>query len=930
MKKSVKNAISLILALVMVLGAIPVSPAVNAGSPPANFIMDYAIDGDYVDVTLTFKDCAGLYSLDLLVNYDNTVLNCVSTKLSYDVKTEYNNEYEYMDNVAYKNGQAKVVFFFSSIELYHDEIEFCTVRFKLIDDFTETEITLASDSNTAVTSQPLVITAPSACTHTDLNKDYLCDKCSEITLGNNTDIVLENSVIFSKDKKTLVAYLGKETAYTVPSSVEKIADSAFYGAATLKSISADGVKEIGEKAFENCTSLQSFSIPTSITKIEYAAFAGCTSLSSVTVPSEVKSIGSYAFGGCTSLESVKIPDSVTSIGSLAFINCKNLKSATLSNNIPEISIQLFDNCSSLEAITIPEKVELINSFAFRNCTKLASVAFNNNLERIAEYAFECCSELLSANIPSSVKIIDVGAFLSCSKLKDVTFNEGLQYLDVAAFCDCISIEAISIPKSVEYISHEVFSYCTSLKTINLPDTLKDLETSSFIGTAHYNDDSNWVNGDYYISNHLVMHKNEKISGTHEIREGTKLILDGVYSGQNEMTAVTIPDGTTKIGMYSFSGTGISEITIPSSVTKLEYQAFANCSSLAEVKLPDSVVRLDYVVFYNTPIYKNAEYWDNGVLYIGNALVDVVKGFAAENNEYYEGATAPDGKYTIKNGTKYVATQSFMATDFDEVIIPESVEVIDYNTFSSGSLKKLTFLNPDTEILSQKVYTGSGHYYIEKAISTNIEIHGYKGSTAEAYALEYGNKFVEIKETEEEPTTKPTPEPTTKPTPETTTKPTPETTTKPEDITPPKIEYTPTDSFKKTDDTSVMTNSGAKIEDVLKNVNEGARIIDEKGNVVQKDAVIRSGLKIQLTDKSGAVVDEITVVVPGDVESDGKVNAKDARMALRASVELESLNDWQTSAANADKENSKITAKDARFILRASVELEDFGTWLKNY
>ena len=59
---------------------------------------------------------------------------------------------------------------------------------------------------------------------------------------------------------------------------------------------------------------------------------------------------------------------------------------------------------------------------------------------------------------------------------------------------------------------------------------------------------------------------------------------------------------------------------------------------------------------------------------------------------------------------------------------------------------------------------------------------------------------------------------------------------------------------------------------------------------------------------------------GDVDSDGKISAGDARIALRASVGLESLNYLQRTLADTDN-NGKITAGDATQILRYSVGLD---------
>ncbi|MGN1480929.1 leucine-rich repeat protein, partial [Porcipelethomonas sp.] len=74
------------------------------------------------------------------------------------------------------------------------------------------------------------------------------------------------------------------------------------------------VTNIGDCAFYNCTSLESITIPDSVTSIESGAFCGCTSLTSITIPESVTDIGDSVFEYCTSLESIKIPDSVTSIG----------------------------------------------------------------------------------------------------------------------------------------------------------------------------------------------------------------------------------------------------------------------------------------------------------------------------------------------------------------------------------------------------------------------------------------------------------------------------------------------------------------------------------------------------------------------------------------------------------------------------------------
>ena len=54
--------------------------------------------------------------------------------------------------------------------------------------------------------------------------------------------------------------------------------------------------EIGQRAFENRSSFNAVTIPSSITSIDEFAFRGCTGLASVSIPNTVEKIGNCAFG----------------------------------------------------------------------------------------------------------------------------------------------------------------------------------------------------------------------------------------------------------------------------------------------------------------------------------------------------------------------------------------------------------------------------------------------------------------------------------------------------------------------------------------------------------------------------------------------------------------------------------------------------------
>ncbi|MBQ7246849.1 MAG: leucine-rich repeat protein [Lachnospiraceae bacterium] len=67
------------------------------------------------------------------------------------------------------------------------------------------------------------------------------------------------------------------------------------------------VTEIGDSAFENCTSLKSIKLPEGLKRIGRKSFASCSSLIEVTVPDSVTWIDSAAFEGCNNMESISLP-----------------------------------------------------------------------------------------------------------------------------------------------------------------------------------------------------------------------------------------------------------------------------------------------------------------------------------------------------------------------------------------------------------------------------------------------------------------------------------------------------------------------------------------------------------------------------------------------------------------------------------------------
>jgi hypothetical protein len=66
----------------------------------------------------------------------------------------------------------------------------------------------------------------------------------------------------------------------------------------------EGITNIGQRAFKDCSNLQAITIPSTVVKINEQAFYNCTSLYAVIIPKNVATIGDNAFYNCTGLLSI--------------------------------------------------------------------------------------------------------------------------------------------------------------------------------------------------------------------------------------------------------------------------------------------------------------------------------------------------------------------------------------------------------------------------------------------------------------------------------------------------------------------------------------------------------------------------------------------------------------------------------------------------
>ena len=187
-----------------------------------------------------------------------------------------------------------------------------------------------------------------------------------------------------------------------------------------------------------------------------------------------------------------------------------------------------------------------------------------------------------------------------------------------------------------------------------------------------------------------------VSGTGKMTDWKAINTVPWYELLDSIQKVAIGDGVTSIGQGAFRNCkALTDVSIPDSVRSIGQAAFSDCSKLTDITIPDGITEISPWVFSMT------------------ALTEI---------------TIPESVTSIGEGA-FSHIQKITA-----VIIPESVTSIDKSAFlNCNGLTDVTILNPECEI-----------YDIEYTIDRkSAVIHGYAGSTAEAYAAKYSRKFEEI-------------------------------------------------------------------------------------------------------------------------------------------------------------------------------------------
>lgn len=307
-------------------------------------------------------------------------------------------------------------------------------------------------------------------------------------------------------------------------------------------------------------------------------------------------------------------------------------------------------------------------------------------------------------IPNTVKTIEAWAFDSCYNVESIEIPSSVTSIGYYAFKGCASLLSVSIPTSGDdlTIGDGAFIGCSKLTRVNLPDRITSMGGGCFTGCSN-------------LTNITLP---DSIATLQTLSTSSSITATGADGRDVDYGA--------EVGFFE-KCPNLGSIVIPDSVQNMDEKTFKGCDSLSGITLGAGIEALGAINLESTALKKINVSEENPV-------------YSSNDNILFDKSMQRLIRYPVNCGiVKYIVPSTVTEVDKNAfvgsknltyIVFPESVSVIPQGLFDNcSSLKKIMILNNECKI--------------DAEISPDIEIAGYKGSTAEKHATQMGYTFIDV-------------------------------------------------------------------------------------------------------------------------------------------------------------------------------------------
>ncbi len=480
-------------------------------------------------------------------------------------------------------------------------------------------------------------------------------------------------------------------------------------------------------AFENCTRLESLTIPADVTlgrnlfentpslkgvefknrdNIRSDLLSGKKSLRFVKLPENINSISAKAFAYCTNLQQIVIPDSCVSIGLKAFYNCVNVQSVTLGKNLNQISKDAFSGLAYCEKLVINSPrlrideavtgIDLKEQFANLGVmTNGITVEYGGDIF-VADFRLADGKNITKIKLGKNVSELNGIQYLE--NLEEIEIDEengvftlenGILYKGNELVLAPCRLEQITVKANTEKIGDYAF-YKTRAKTVKLPNSVSEIGQMSF------------AESEYLKS--VTMNRGVLSIGT------------GAFKNCIRLRTVLMPSGLKTIGRCAFEGcTTLASVILDEQLEMINEDAFRGCEALRGMVIPQSVSVIKSGAFENCSTLEYAYIWDSSVeeyAFDGDEVLEIFTILASNPYEYAK-------LHNIKV-TAYTDGDAF----FTEAALKLDVEAgyVGYCNGEHGDIEWLTVYEADCE--NDGYMIGVCEYCSELLEERHIDAYGH--------------------------------------------------------------------------------------------------------------------------------------------------------------------------------------------------------------